>query len=164
MANLSNSSDMIALEGLPEDLRKSIDINLHSHYYQVIEQGVIMIKISVINELRMYNLPNHSKSTASFISGLLNFVDDLIDRKHSVDSILIIQKSIIKKPANNPPKSLPDVASQDAIRTSQAEFFDPKSPRKSTETISSTSMLRSNKAKIKKPVVTKPVWLIASPV
>ena len=101
MADLSNSSDMMALEGLPEDLRKIIDINLHSHCYRVTEQGVIMIKIYVLNELRMYDLPNHSKSTASFISGLLNFVDDLIDKKKSVDPIHVIQKSAIEKPANN---------------------------------------------------------------
>ena len=81
MANLSNSRDMVALEELPKDLRKSIDINLHSHCYRVTEQGFIMIKIYVINELRMYVLPKHSKSIASFISGLLNFVDDLIDKK-----------------------------------------------------------------------------------
>ena len=84
MADLSNSSNIMALEELLEDLHKGIDINLHSHCYQVIEQGVIMIKIFVINELRMYDLPMHSKSTASFISGLLNFVDDLIDKKKSV--------------------------------------------------------------------------------
>ena len=127
MADLSNSSNMMALEELPEDLRKGININLHSHYYRVIEQGVIMIKIFVINELRMYDLPMHSKSTASFISGLLNFVDDLIDKKKSVDSIPVTQKSAIEKLANNPCKSLPDVAGQDAIRSSQAEFVDPKS-------------------------------------
>jgi hypothetical protein len=37
MADLSNSSDMMALEGFPEDLRKVININLHSHYYWVTE-------------------------------------------------------------------------------------------------------------------------------
>ena len=97
MADLSNSSDIMALEGLPEDLRKIIDINLHSHCYRVTEQGVIMIKIYVINELRMYDLPKHSKSTTSFINGLLNFVDDLIDKKKSVDPIPVIQKSAIEK-------------------------------------------------------------------
>ena len=91
MADLSNSSDMMVLEGLPEDLCKSFDINLHSHCYWVTEQGFIMIKIYVINELRMYVLPKHSKSTSSFISGLFNFVDDLIDKKKSVDPIPIIQ-------------------------------------------------------------------------
>ena len=54
MADLSNSSGIIALEGLPEDLRKGIDINMHSHCYRVTEQGVIMKKIYVINELRMF--------------------------------------------------------------------------------------------------------------
>ena len=88
---------MIALEGLPEDLRKIIAINLHSHCYRVTEQGVIMIKTYVINELRMYDRPKHSKSTTSFINGLLNFVDDLIDKKKSVDPIPVIQKSAIEK-------------------------------------------------------------------
>ena len=97
MADLSNSSDMITLEGLPKDLRKIIDINLHSHCYRVAEQGVIMMKISVIDELRMYDLPRHSKSTATFIGALLTFVDELINKKKSVDPIPVIQKSAIEK-------------------------------------------------------------------
>ena len=71
----------MALEGFPEDLRKVININLHSHCYRVTEQGVIMMKIFVIDELRMYDLPRHSKSTTTFISGLLTFVDELINKK-----------------------------------------------------------------------------------
>ena len=102
MVDLSNSSDMMTLEGLPEDLRKVIDINLHSHCYRVAEQGVIMMKISVIDELRMYDLPRYSKSTATFISALLTFVDELINKKKSVYPILVIQKLFIKRPANNP--------------------------------------------------------------
>ena len=65
MADLLNSSDMMALEGFPEDLRKIIHINLHSHCSRVTEQGVIMMNISVIDELRMYDLPRHSKSIAT---------------------------------------------------------------------------------------------------
>ena len=98
MAALSNSNDMMALEGFPEDLRKVININLHSHCYGVTEQGVIMMKIFIIDELRMYDLPRHSKSTATFISGLLTFVDELINKKKSVDPIPVIQKSTIEKP------------------------------------------------------------------
>src|SRR6185312_11684840 len=50
---------------------------------------------------------------------------------------------------NNPCKNLPDVAGQDTIRSSQAEIIEPKSPSKSTETKSSTSMLggQQNKGK-----------------
>ena len=81
IADLSNSSNMMTLERLPVDLRKGIDTILHSHCYRVAEQGVIMVKVSVINELRMYDLPRHSKSTATFISGLLTFVDELINKK-----------------------------------------------------------------------------------
>ena len=91
--------------------------------------------------LRMYDLRKHSKSIASAISGLLNFVDELINKKKSVDPIPVIQKSAIEKPANNPCKDLPDVAGQDTIRLSQTEIVEPKSSRKSTETISSTSTL-----------------------
>ena len=123
---------MMALEGLPEDLQKGIDIHIQSHCYWVTEQGFIMIKIYVINELRMYVLPKHSKSTASFISGLVNFVDDLIDKKKILDPIHVIQKSAIEKPANNPCKDLPicDVAGQDTIRPPQAEIIEPNSPSK----------------------------------
>ena len=84
MVDLSHSSDMMALDGLHEDLHKGIDIHIQSHCYRVMEQGIIMMKISVINELRMYDLPKHSKSTTSAISGFLNFVDDLINKRKSV--------------------------------------------------------------------------------
>ena len=108
-----------------------------------------MMKIFAIDELRMYDLPKHSKSTTSFISDLLNFVDDLIDKKKSVNLISVIQKSAIEKPANNPYKSLLDVAGQDTIRPSQAEIVKPNSPSKYTETNCSTSMLggQQNKGK-----------------
>ena len=92
---------MMELEGFSKDLHKVIHINLHSLCYRVTEQGVIMMKISVIDELRMYDLPRHSKSTATVISGLLTFVDELINKKKSVDPKPVIQKSAIEKPANN---------------------------------------------------------------
>ena len=132
MADLSDSSDMMALEGLTEELLKK---TLRPHCYRVMEQGVIMVKISVINELMMYDLPKHSKSTASAISGFLNFVDDHINRNKSIDPIPVIQKSVIQKPTNNPCKDLPtcDVACKDTIRPSQAEIVEPKSPSKSTD-------------------------------
>ena len=157
MADLSNSSDMMALEGLPEELLKK---TLRPHYYRVMEQGVIMVKISVINELRMYDLPKHSKSTAGAISGFLNFVDDQINRNKSVDPIPVIQKSVIEKPINNPCKILPDVACQDTIRPSQVEIVEPKSLGKSTEPKSSTSTLEGgggNKTKAMMPFALQPV-------
>ena len=151
MADLLNSSNMIALEGLPEDLRKSIDINMHTHCYRVTEQGVIMMKIFAINEYRMFDLTKHSKSTARFITDLLSFVDELINKKKSVDPIHVPEKSVVEKPTHNPCKDLPtcDVANQDTIRPFQAEFVNPKSFSKSTETISSTSMLRGQQNKDK---------------
>ena len=138
---------MMTLEGLSEDLRKGININLHSHYYRVIEQGVIMIKIFVINELRMYDLPKHNKSIASVISGFLNFMDGLINNR--IDPIHIIPKSSIEKPANNPCETLPNVAGQDEIRPFQGEIVDLKSPSKSIEIVSATSMLGCQQGKDK---------------
>ena len=150
---------MMTLERLPKDLRKGIDIHLHTHCYRVTEQGVIMMKISVIDELRMYDLPRHSKSTATVISGLLTFVDELINKKKSVDPIPVPEKSVVEKPTHNPCKDLPtyDVVNQDTIWPFQAEFVNPKFSSKSTETISSTSMLGGNIIKAKVPVAPRPV-------
>ena len=97
---------MTTLEGLPEDLRKGIAINMHTHCYQVTEHGVIMMKMFVINELRMFDLPKHCKSTARFITDLLSFVDELINKKKSVDPIPVPEKSVVEKPTNNPCKDL----------------------------------------------------------
>jgi len=85
----------------------------------------------------------------------------LIDQENSSIPVPIIQKSVIEKPTNNPCKDLPtcDVACQDTIRPSQAEFVDPKFTGKSTETTSSTSMLGGggNKTKAKMLVALQPV-------
>ena len=118
-----------------------------------------MMKIFAIDELRMYDLPKHSKSIASFISDLLNFVDDLIDKKKSVNLTSVIQKSAIEKPANNPCKDLPicDVAGQDTIQPSQAKIVEPNYPSKYIETNSSTFMLGGNKTKANTPVIPQPV-------
>src|SRR6185295_11208328 len=80
---------------------------------------------------------------------LSDFVQYLIDQDASSILVPVIQESVIEKPTNNPCKNLPDVASQDTIRPSQAEIIEPKSPNKSTETKSSTSMLggQQNKGK-----------------
>ena len=115
-----------------------------------------MMKIPVINELRTYDLPKHSKSTASVISGLLNFVDDLINKKKSVDPIPVIKKPAIEKPADNPCNDLPtcDVVGQDELRPFQAKIAGSKSLYKSIETVSSTSMLGGNKTRAKVLVCT----------
>jgi hypothetical protein len=66
MADLSNFSDMMALEELPEELVKYIRIYMLPHCYRVAEKGVIMMKIFVIDELRMFDLSKHCKFTVSF--------------------------------------------------------------------------------------------------
>jgi hypothetical protein len=103
MADLSSSSNLMALEGVHEDLHKDIIKSICRHCYQITEQGVIMMKIDSINELRMYDLPKHSKSTANVISGLLNFVDDLLSRKINIDPIPINQESVSEKPTIDMP-------------------------------------------------------------
>ena len=151
MADLSKFSDMMALEELLEELVKYIRIYMLPHCYRVAEKGVIMMKIFAIDELRMFDLPKHCKSTVSFITSLLSFVDELINKKKSVDPISVIQKSAIEKLTNNLCNDLPtcDVAGQDTIRPSQAKIVKPNFPSKSTETKSSASTLggQQNKGK-----------------
>jgi hypothetical protein len=147
MADLSSSSNLMALEGLPEDLRKGIHEEILPHCYQVTEQSVIMMNEAVIDELRMYDLPRHLKSFANLISDLLAFVDDLLlNKKHSVDLIPYNQESVYEESAIvmfNPCKVLPnyDVVGQETSRSFLAEIVDLKPPSKSIEVTSSTSTL-----------------------
>ena len=119
------------------------------------EQGVKKIKECQIPSTIEILMEMRSSCTLSNV--LSSVVKDLIDQTDSSIQALVVQKSVIEKSVTNLYETLPNVADQDEIRPSQTEFVDPKFPRKSTETISSTSMLGGNKAKIKKPVVTKPV-------
>ena len=85
---------------------QGIDINMHTHCYRVTEQGVIMMKMFAINEHRKFDLPKHCKFTVSFITSLLSFVDELINKKKRVDPNHVPEKSAVKKPTNNPCKDL----------------------------------------------------------
>ena len=85
-----------------------------------------------------------SDTLSNVVSGIIK---DLIHQENSSIQAPVVQKSVIKKPINNPCKSLPDVAGQTVIRPSQTKFVDKKSPRKSTETISSISTLRGQQNK-----------------
>jgi hypothetical protein len=149
MADVSNSSDMIALEGLPKDIRKGkgIDINMHTHCYRVTEQGAIMMKMFAINEYRMFDLPKHCKSTTKFITDLFSFVNELINKKKSVDLIPIPEKSVVEKPTHNPCKDLLtcDVVGQDTIRPFQTEVVHLKPHSENIEIVSSSSMLGGQK-------------------
>jgi hypothetical protein len=115
------------------------------------EQGMVKIKewqppstIAILKETES----SGTKFThlSYFVS---NYLKSLMYKEDSVDSIPVVQKSVIEKPTNNPCKSLLDVAGKDALRPSQAEFVDKKSPRKSIETTSSNLMLggQQNKGK-----------------
>ena len=118
------------------------------------EQGVKVIKERQIPfPVDILMKMQSSGNLSDFVSGI---VKDFIDKENSSIQAPIVQKSVIEKPTNNPYKDLPtcDVACQDTIRPSQAKFIDPKCPRKSTETISSTFTLGGNKTKAKAPVVT----------
>jgi hypothetical protein len=128
------------------DLRKGIHEEILPHCYQVTEQSVILMNIAVIDELRMYDLPRHRKSFANLINGLLALVDDLLNKKNSVDLIPFNRESVSEEPAivmSNPCKVLPNCndVGQETSRSSLVEIVDPKSPSKSIETTSSASML-----------------------
>ena len=60
-----------------------------------------------------------SSNLSDIVSGIIK---DSIDQENSSIQAPVVQKSVIEKPANNPCKSVPDVAGQDAIRLSQAEI------------------------------------------
>jgi hypothetical protein len=105
-----------------------------------------MMNEAVIDELRMYDLPRHHKSFANIIIGLLAFVDDLRNKKNSVDLIPFNRESVSEELTivmSNPCNVLPncDVVGQETSRLSQAEIVDLKSPNKSIEATSSTSTL-----------------------
>ena len=85
------------------------------------------------------------RSSGTLSNIVSSVVKDLIDQEDYSILIPATQKSAIEKPANNPCKSLPDVAGQALIRPSQAKFVDQKSPSKCTETNSSTFTLGGNK-------------------
>ena len=130
MVDLSNSSNMTSHDKLLEEYRREYNRVVRSLLLPyATAQDVVKIKewelpstIDILMEMQ---------SSGTLSDALSNLVQYLIDQE--------IQESAIEKPANNPCKSLPDVAGQDAIQLSQAKFVDPKSNRKSTETISSTS-------------------------
>ena len=81
----------------------------------------------------------------------------MIDQEDSSILIPAIQKSAIEKPANNPCKSLPNVAGQDTIRSFQAELSNQNSLARAQRL--NLVLLRSgdNKTNIKVPVVSQPV-------
>jgi len=150
MADLSNPSNPASSEELLEEYRREYDKAVEGlllSCFRITEHGVVKIKelqtpstIDVLMEMQ-------SSGTLSDI--LSGFVKHLIDKKDSSVAIPVIQKSAIEKPTSNPCEILPNVASQDTIRPSQAEIVEPKSPNKSTETKSSTSTLggQQNKGK-----------------
>jgi hypothetical protein len=163
MVDLSSFGNFMALEGLPEDLRKGIHEEILPHYYQVTEQGVIKMNEAVIDELRMYDLPRHCKSFADLINNLLAFVDDLLNIKNSVDLIPFNRELVSEEPTivmSNPCKFLPncDVVGQETSQQSLAEIVDPKSPSKSIKNTSSAlSLGGGNKTKAKLLVALRPV-------
>jgi hypothetical protein len=117
--------------------------------FRNIRQGVI--KIKEWHPPSTLDLLNEMKSSGTLSDLLSELVNYLIDKEDNADLDSVSVEFII-----SPCKDLPtyDVAGQDTIRPSQAEFVNPKPPRKSTETISSTSTLggQQNKGKGAKPV------------
>ena len=106
-----------------------------------------MMNMFAIKKYRMFDLPKHSKSTARFITDLLSFVDELINKKKRVDPNHVPENSAVKKPTNNPCKDLPtcDVAGQDTIRLFQAEVVNLKPHSENIEIVSSSSTLGGQK-------------------
>ena len=118
------------------------------------EQGVKKIKecqipstIEILMEMR--SSCTLSKDLSSVVKDLIDQTDDLIDQTDSSTQGLVVQKSSIEKLATNPCETLPNVAGQDEIRPFQGEIVDLKSPSKSIEIVSATSMLGCQQGKDK---------------
>jgi len=150
MADLSNPSNPTSSEKLLEEYSREYDRAVEGlllSCFRITEQRVVKIKelqppskIDVLMEMQ-------SSGTLSDV--LSDFVKHLIHKEDSSIPTPVIQESAIEKPTSDPCKILPIVAGQVEIRPSQAEFVDPKFPKKSTETIFSSSTLggQQNKGK-----------------
>ena len=158
MTNFSNPSHMATRDKLLEEYKREYDGAVKIFFLSrchTTEQGVKKIKECQIPSTIEILMEMRSSGTLSNV--ISSVVKDLIDQIDSSIQTHVVQKSVIEKPTNNPCKNLPDVASQDTIRPSQAEIVEPKSPNKSTETKSSTSTLGGNKTKAKMLVALQPV-------
>ena len=150
MVDLSNPSNPTSSEKLIEEYSREYDRAVEClllSCFRITEQRVVKIKelqppskIDVLMEMQ-------SSGTLSDV--LSDFVKHLIHKEDSSIPTPVIQESAIEKPTSDPCKILPMVAGQVEIRPSQAEFVDPKFPKKSTETIFSSSTLggQQNKGK-----------------
>ena len=120
-----------------------------------IELGVKKIKECQIPSTIGILMEMRSSGTLSNI--VSSVVKDLIDQEDYSILIPATQKSAIEKPANNPCKSLPNVAGQDTIRSFQAELSNQNSLARAQRL--NLVLLRSgdNKTNIKVPVVSQPV-------
>ena len=150
MADPSNPSNMTSYEELRKEYRRESDKAIEGlllSCFRKTKQGVV--KIKELQTPSTIDILMEMQSLGTLSDTLSNYVEYLIDEENSAIPISVIQKSAMEKPANNPCISLPDVANQDTIWPFQAEFVNPKSSSKSTETISSTSMLggQQNKGK-----------------
>ena len=133
MVDLSNPCNMVAHDKLVEEYKREYNgavKRLFLSRCHTTEQGVQRIhewqipsNIEILMEMR---------SSGNLSDVVFGIVKDLIDQKNSSIQAHVVQKSVIEKPANNPCKSVPDVAGQDAIQPSQAEIVEPNSPRKYT--------------------------------
>jgi len=133
MVDPSNPSNISSHEELLKEYRRECnraDERLLLSCYCKTEEGVI--KIKEWTPPSTIDLLKEVQSSGTLSDALSELVQYLIDQEDSSVLVPAIQKSAIEEPANNPCKSVPDVADQDAIRESQAEFVKPNSPSKYT--------------------------------
>jgi len=142
MTDFSNPSNMAARDKLLEEYKREYDGAVRRLFLSrcyTTEQGVKKINECQIPSTIEILMEMQSSGTLSNV--ISSVVKDLIDQIDSSIQAPVVQKSVIEKPANNPCKSVPDVAGQDAIRPSQAKIVEPNSSSKYIETNSSISTL-----------------------
>ena len=173
MADLSNPSNMVVHEEVPmvffEDLQQEIDRGTNILILSYIldkNKGIIKEPPSYHDVLR------EVLSTSILSSRQYNYIQDVLDRSKSIDTVDSIDLAFVSKQSateknksiqdpmkikansklvGNPCKNKPTNVSvdQNTIRLSQAEVVDPETSRKNIETTSSTLILGGQQDKDK---------------
>ena len=131
MADPSNPSNISSHEELLQEYRREcdqVDERLLLSCYRKTEQGVI--KIKDWKPPSMIDLLKEVQSLDTLPDALSDLIQYLINQEDSSIPVPVIQKLVIEKLANNPCESLHNIAGRDTIWPSQAEFVDPKLPKR----------------------------------
>ena len=160
MTDFSNPSNMAARDKLLEEYKREYDGTVRRLFLSrchTTEQGVKKINECQIPSTIEILMEMRSSCTLSNV--LSSVVKDLIDQTDSSIQALVVQKSVIEKSVTNPCETLPNAADQDEMKFGRLKpnLSIQNSLERAQKLYLVLPCSGGNKAKIKKPVVTKPV-------